>query len=130
MQKLSNLQACKYVEFTVDAQFILVEPHDTIDDLEASSGCPIITSWFSDAIYPHEDFAPSFEFIEKLLNAFPNVLSDWLILGKTPEKSMNKKEESEPVKEVIQQIDTNKKVVKIMVFYDDFSIDTFNKEVN
>ena len=43
---------------------------------------------------------------------------------------MNKKEESEPVKEVIQQIDTNKKVVKIMVFYDDFSIDTFNKEVN
>ena len=65
MQKLSNLQACKYVEFTVDAQFILVEPHDTIDDLEASSGCPIITSWFSDAIYPHEDFAPSFEFIEE-----------------------------------------------------------------
>jgi hypothetical protein len=65
MQTLSNLQARKYVEFTVDAQFILVEPHDTIDDLEASSGCPIITSWFSDAIYPHEDFAPSFEFIEE-----------------------------------------------------------------
>ena len=53
MQKLSNLQARKYVEFTVDAQFILVEPNDTIDDLEASSGCPIITSWFSDGIYPH-----------------------------------------------------------------------------
>ena len=73
---------------------------------------------------------PSFEFIEKLLNAFPNVSSDWLILGKTPEKSTTKKEESEPEKEVIQQIETNKKVVKIMVFYDDFSIDTFNKEVN
>jgi hypothetical protein len=65
MQKLSNLQARKYVEFTVDAQFILVEPHDTVDDLESVSGCPIITSWFSDAIYPHEDFAPSFEFIEE-----------------------------------------------------------------
>ncbi len=65
MQTLSNLQARKYVEFTVDAQFILVEPNDTIDVLEASSGCPIITSWFSDAIYPHEDFAPSFEFIEE-----------------------------------------------------------------
>ncbi len=62
MQKLSNQ---KYVEFTVDAQFILVEPNDTIDDLESVSGCPIITSWFSDAIYPHEDFAPSFEFIEE-----------------------------------------------------------------
>ena len=65
MQKLSNLQARKYVEFTVDARFILVEPHDTVDDLEMSSGCPIVTSWFSDAIYPHEDFAPSFEFIEE-----------------------------------------------------------------
>jgi hypothetical protein len=65
MQKLSNLQARKYVEFTVDARFILVEPHDTVDDLEMSSGCPIISSWFSDAIYPHEDFAPSFEFIEE-----------------------------------------------------------------
>jgi hypothetical protein len=62
MQKLSNQ---KYVEFTVDARFILVEPHDTVDDLEMSSGCPIVTSWFSDAIYPHEDFAPSFEFIEE-----------------------------------------------------------------
>jgi hypothetical protein len=65
MQKLSNLQARKYVEFTVDARFILVEPNDVIDDLESVSGCPIVTSWFSDAIYPHEDFAPSFEFIEE-----------------------------------------------------------------
>ena len=73
---------------------------------------------------------PSYEFIEKLLNAFPNVSSDWLILGKTPDKSMSKKEELEPVKELKQEIETNKKVVKIMVFYDDFSIDTFNKEVN
>jgi hypothetical protein len=65
MQKLSNLQARKYVEFTVDARFILVEPNDVIDDLESVSGCPIVTSWFSDAIYPHEDFAPSFEFVEE-----------------------------------------------------------------
>jgi hypothetical protein len=65
MQTLSNLQASKFVEFTVEAQFILVEDHDTVDDLEASTGCPIIKSWFSDAVYPHEDFAPSFEFIEE-----------------------------------------------------------------
>ena len=62
MQTLSNQ---KYVEFTVDANFILVEAHDTVDDLEASTGCPIVTSWFSNAVYPHEDFAPSFEFIEE-----------------------------------------------------------------
>ena len=65
MQTLSNLQARKYVEFTVEAQFILVEPVDSIDALEQSTGCPIITSWFSDAVYPHEDFAPSFEFVEE-----------------------------------------------------------------
>ena len=62
MQKLSNQ---KYVEFTVEGQFILVEPFDSIDDLEQFTGCPIITSWFSNAVYPHEDFAPSFEFIEE-----------------------------------------------------------------
>ena len=65
MQKLSNLQARQYVEFTVEAQFILVEPFDSIDVLEEATGCPIITSWFSNAIYPHEDFAPSFEFVEE-----------------------------------------------------------------
>ena len=62
MKTLSNQ---KYVEFTVDANFILIEAHDTVDDLEATTGCPIITSWFGDAVYPHEDFAPSFEFIEE-----------------------------------------------------------------
>ena len=65
MQTLSNLQARKYVEFTVEANFILVESFDSIEALEQSTGCPIITSWFSDAVYPHEDFAPSFEFIEE-----------------------------------------------------------------
>ncbi len=65
MQKLSNLQARQYVEFTVAANFILVESTDTVGDLEASTGCPIVTSWFSDAVYPHEDFAPSFEFVEE-----------------------------------------------------------------
>ena len=65
MQTLSNLQARKYVEFTVAANFILVVDHDTIDELEMASGCPIITSWFSDTVYPHEDFAPSFEFVEE-----------------------------------------------------------------
>lgn len=71
---------------------------------------------------------PSYEFIEKLLNAFPNVSSDWLILGKTPDKSLQQKSEVETVKEVIQLKEINKKVVKIMVFYDDFSIDTFDKQ--
>ena len=41
MQTLSNQ---KYVEFTVAANFILVELDDTIDALEQASGCPIITS--------------------------------------------------------------------------------------
>jgi hypothetical protein len=53
------------VEFTVDAQFILVESFDSIEALERSTGCTIVTSWFTDAVYPHEDFAPSFEFVEE-----------------------------------------------------------------
>ena len=65
MQTLSNLQARNYVEFTVDAQFILVESFDSIEALEQSTGCPIVTSWFSNAVFSHEDFAPSFEFIEE-----------------------------------------------------------------
>ena len=48
MQTLSNQ---KYVEFTVEANFILVESFDSIEALEQSTGCPIITSWFSDAVY-------------------------------------------------------------------------------
>ena len=65
MQKLSNLQARQYLPFNVEPNFILVESTDTIDALETISGCPIVTSWFNDAIYPHEDFAPSFEFVEE-----------------------------------------------------------------
>lgn len=73
---------------------------------------------------------PSFEFIEKLLIAFPNVSSDWLLLGKIPNKIIEKEELVKEEVKQIQTINTAKKVVKIMVFYDDFSIDTFNKESN
>lgn len=72
---------------------------------------------------------PSFEFIEKLLLAFPNVSSDWLLLGKIPNKQVEKEEEIKKEVKQIEELSSSKKVVKIMVFYDDFSIDTFNKEV-
>ncbi len=46
------------------ANFVIVEPCDTIEALEAATGCPILTSWLDDAIYPSDDFAPGFEYVE------------------------------------------------------------------
>ena len=47
------------------ATFFIVEPDDSIEDLEAKTGCPIVTSWFDDVRYGDEDFVPSFEFVEE-----------------------------------------------------------------
>jgi hypothetical protein len=48
-----------------DTQFFIIEPVDEIEELEDATGCPIVTSWFSNAIYPDDNFAPCFEFIEE-----------------------------------------------------------------
>jgi hypothetical protein len=47
------------------ADFLIVEPVDSIDDLESNTGCPIITSWFDDLTYGDADFTPSFEYVEE-----------------------------------------------------------------
>lgn len=79
---------------------------------------------------------PSFDFIEKLLLAFPRVSAEWLFTGKqsasgsesselvelkeedVPEYSGQKKASSE-------RIESNKKIVKTLVFYEDFTFDVF-----
>ena len=43
-----------------DTEFFVVEAADTVDDIEAETGCPIVTNWFGD-----DDFMPSFDFIEE-----------------------------------------------------------------
>ena len=45
-------------------QMIIVEPRDTVEDLETITGCPILTSLFDDVRYPNPDFVPCCEVLE------------------------------------------------------------------
>ena len=48
-----------------DTEFFVVEAADTVDEIEAETGCPIVTSWFDDCVFGDDDFMPSFDFIEE-----------------------------------------------------------------
>lgn len=79
---------------------------------------------------------PSFDFVEKLLLAFPRVSAEWLFTGK---QSPSDQELSASVeiknKETLTgsvaperspgRIEGNKKIVKTLVFYEDFTFDEF-----
>ena len=45
-------------------QMIIVEPRDTVEDLETITGCPILTNLFDDVRYPDPDFMPCCEVLE------------------------------------------------------------------
>lgn len=80
---------------------------------------------------------PSFEFLEKLLQAFPRVSAQWLLTGKQvpdgvelPVLEIIKKEENKVVAKETQIEQTklsnqSKKIIKTLVFYDDFTFDVF-----
>ena len=42
----------------------IVEAGDSVDELEALTGCPIVSNLFDDARFGSEDFVPSFEALE------------------------------------------------------------------
>src|SRR5687767_2594770 len=73
---------------------------------------------------------PGFDFIEKLLLAFPRVSAEWLFTGKQTKKEtddleVNEKQVSSPVKSVSSEgfsfSKSEKKIVKTLVFYEDFT---------
>lgn len=80
---------------------------------------------------------PSFDFIEKLLLAFPRVSAEWLFTGKQTSSDLessgfteikNKEVSSDPLvrKEISGRVDDGKKkIVKTLVFYEDFTFDEF-----
>ena len=45
-------------------QLIIVEPQDTLEDLETITGYPILTNLFDDVRYPDPDFMPCCEVLE------------------------------------------------------------------
>ena len=49
---------------TIPHQMIIVEPSDTIEDLETITGCPILTNLFDSLTYPNPDFVPCCEVLE------------------------------------------------------------------
>jgi transcriptional regulator with XRE-family HTH domain len=81
---------------------------------------------------------PSFDFVEKLLSAFPRVSAEWLFTGRqnksesndlfTEEASVSSPtfkliQEESPVKDL--QDKNDKRIVKTIVFYADFTFDVF-----
>ncbi len=85
---------------------------------------------------------PSFEFILKVIQAFPKVSAHWLMTGeqkvdfnqetKIPTtivandiESIRTEKEGNVNNTVPSTLDSGKKVVKTLVFYDDFTFDTY-----
>lgn len=78
---------------------------------------------------------PGFDFIEKLLLAFPRVSAEWLFTGKqvnkevddleVGEKSPRASGENAAEEMYISSSKPGKKIVKTLVFYEDFTFDVF-----
>ena len=62
-QRLSQLQLSQKEALSDIGKFIIVEPHDTITDIEKATGCYITTDMFGEADYGDPDFTPSFEWL-------------------------------------------------------------------
>lgn len=78
---------------------------------------------------------PSFDFIEKLLLAFPRVSAEWLFTGKQQKNILEQPDsmvpdvkyllESPVVNKGAEDLKSEKKIVKTLVFYEDFTFDVF-----
>jgi len=78
---------------------------------------------------------PGYDFLLKVIEAFPNVNTHWLITGEesttvAPNISNETQIKSEPAKEVastlnIQKPAEGKTIIKTVIFYNDFTFDVF-----
>lgn len=82
---------------------------------------------------------PGYEFLEKVVRAFPKVQAHWLLTGRQADSAaiapLNRAEEVSAVREERQAAyggpkeekkeDSGKKIVKMVVFYTDFTFDTY-----
>ena len=53
-----------------DTEFFVVEPCDTVDGIEAATGCSIV-----DGVFGDDDFIPSFDYIEEHRHCFEMVFN-------------------------------------------------------
>lgn len=75
---------------------------------------------------------PGFEFLEKIVQAFPKVQAHWLLTGKQsvePDaeavKEVVVREGQRPIVQESSSVEKQRKVVKIITFYDDFTFDSY-----
>lgn len=80
---------------------------------------------------------PSFDFVEKLLLAFPRVSAEWLFTGRQSKKDSESDDfvleskiasvssEGSPDVKADLTFKSEKKIVKTLVFYEDFTFDVY-----
>lgn len=75
---------------------------------------------------------PGFEFLEKIVQAFPKVQAHWLLTGKQTAAPTSMEiipevvqHQPEAAKEPVKTEKKERKVVKIVTFYDDFTFDSY-----
>ena len=64
---LSKALEQRFQDMGDDGYIVIAEPGDTVEALEAETGCPIFTDWFGGSRYPDPDFAPPFEYLDDSL---------------------------------------------------------------
>jgi len=72
---------------------------------------------------------PSMDFLEKVLEQFPRVDPGWLLTGKSPgaPPKENAEADREEIREPLEETASSKekRVVRIVMFYDDHTFDTY-----
>jgi len=64
-QRFEEICAGEEYEADIHGFMIVVEPGDSVDVLEAESGCPILRSYIGNARYGDPEFKPVFECLEE-----------------------------------------------------------------
>ena len=64
IQRISELRLSAEETLADIGEFIIIEPGDTIADLEEASGCSIITNLFDRLHFGEPDFVPNHEWLE------------------------------------------------------------------
>lgn len=73
-RRISEIEACCTWDSSEMGPFIVVEPGDPIEALEAEIGFPVLRGLFDDVPFGDDEFAPSFEWAEIHADGFFELL--------------------------------------------------------
>lgn len=68
--RFQQICAAEPYDYDQHGYMIVVEPGDTVSDLEVESGCPLLRNLFDDTRYGDPDFTPATEAIEEHVSCF------------------------------------------------------------